>query len=445
MERRVQLAYTEATNIYTLGSNFAHSDLIDAVTRFEKTDLLGSVDPSTARRGRWVLIYGILQTLADISVDAPSVRYRGRDLSGVEVSYHLCLRLKGAGNSAKIPPWNGSSSIEIPDTLHELSHCWTVSTSWRRQHGDDSNPGLAYDEANEWNTLRKGSSAYTDDKAGHRSSNAFGNSQETGDKTGGFLSITGPQIRSFPQPPRAEMHSTFNIPLHIVTPGAHHNNRIKTTRSLHSSPGGYSTWTGSHKWTPPIFHSTGTEADILTRNRHGIDGRSGDKPNVARDHATSPYDKQEFPSRTLSPLDTSPIRMGDDMPFSTRTPSSSSEHELRRGRPFNPSLSPPFSHPIGHSVGATTASSSLESMIAAANRGKGDYYLEGRELGVSALSDDIGREFIDEDSFLPVPPPHRPESRTLGAVDTDSMHNRPTLHHREDSEVLGPDIGGSRP
>jgi hypothetical protein len=52
LERRVQLAYTEATNMLVLGSDFTQSDLIDAFSKFEKVDRVGEVDPSTARRGR---------------------------------------------------------------------------------------------------------------------------------------------------------------------------------------------------------------------------------------------------------------------------------------------------------------------------------------------------------------------------------------------------------
>ncbi|OTB02727.1 hypothetical protein M426DRAFT_61756, partial [Hypoxylon sp. CI-4A] len=94
-ERRAQLAYTEATNIYILGSDFTQSDLIESFVKFEKTDLIGTVDPFAARRGRWVLIYGILQTIASVSVDAPSVRYKDN------VLYHLSPRFKGT----KAPPW----------------------------------------------------------------------------------------------------------------------------------------------------------------------------------------------------------------------------------------------------------------------------------------------------------------------------------------------------
>ncbi|RYP24334.1 hypothetical protein DL765_000598 [Monosporascus sp. GIB2] len=135
LERRVQLAYTEATNIYILGSEdgFEHTPLIDAFARFEKTDhqqVSDAVDPFAARRGRWVLIYGVLQTLASVAVDAPCVRYRGP-----EVAYHLGPRpTKGASAAAtRIPPWKkaGSGSHTPQDAAHELSHCWTAPASWR--------------------------------------------------------------------------------------------------------------------------------------------------------------------------------------------------------------------------------------------------------------------------------------------------------------------------
>ncbi|KAK4242835.1 hypothetical protein C8A03DRAFT_10918 [Achaetomium macrosporum] len=120
-ERRIQLAYTEATNICILGSDFSHSDLVDAFSKFEKTDHLGRIDPFTARRARWVLIYGILQTLASVSVDAPGIRYKD------DVSYHLSPRLKGV----KIPPWKtGGPRLNTHEAAHELSHCWTVPATW---------------------------------------------------------------------------------------------------------------------------------------------------------------------------------------------------------------------------------------------------------------------------------------------------------------------------
>lgn len=127
MERRIQLAYTESTNIYVLGSDFTQSDLLDAFIRFEKSDRIGDVDPSLARRARWVLLYVILQTLASVSVDAPNVRFRDG------VSYHLSPQLKGA----RIPPWtsskktrHGGASQQYLEAAHELSHCWVVPATW---------------------------------------------------------------------------------------------------------------------------------------------------------------------------------------------------------------------------------------------------------------------------------------------------------------------------
>ncbi|KAI0435899.1 hypothetical protein F4803DRAFT_264951 [Xylaria telfairii] len=119
LERRIQLAYTEATNIYSLGSEFAQSDLIEGFVKFEKTDLVGVVDPFTARRGRWVLVYAILQTLASVSVDSPNARYKDG------VSYHLSPRLKGT----RTPPWKGVSSPAV-EASHELSHCWLAPHTW---------------------------------------------------------------------------------------------------------------------------------------------------------------------------------------------------------------------------------------------------------------------------------------------------------------------------
>ncbi|CAJ2499652.1 Uu.00g025050.m01.CDS01 [Anthostomella pinea] len=124
LERRVHLAYTEATNIYALGSDFAQSALVENFVKFEKADQIGALDPFCARRGRWVLIYGILQTLAIVSVDSPNVRYKDN------VSYHLSPRLKGT----KTPPWKGVS-MPAQEACHELSHCWTAPHSWHSGSG----------------------------------------------------------------------------------------------------------------------------------------------------------------------------------------------------------------------------------------------------------------------------------------------------------------------
>lgn len=124
-ERKAALAYTESTNIYILGSEFVSNKLVDAFIRFEKMDKISETDPFAGRRGRWVLIYGILQVLASISVDAPAMRYKDG------VTYHLSPRLRGT------PPWKGAD-LHVAEAQHEGSHCWIVPRTWV----EDSMPGL---------------------------------------------------------------------------------------------------------------------------------------------------------------------------------------------------------------------------------------------------------------------------------------------------------------
>lgn len=146
VERRIQLAYTEATNVYILGSDFAQTDLIDAFVKFEKTDRLGEIDPSLARRGRWILIYGVLQTLASVSADAPIVRYS----DGVD--YHLGPRLKGA----RLPPWAKKGkqppSIQPQEASHELSYCWLAPRTWNNSNTSASEEGGVDSQASDDNS-----------------------------------------------------------------------------------------------------------------------------------------------------------------------------------------------------------------------------------------------------------------------------------------------------
>jgi hypothetical protein len=116
-ERLASLAYSESTNIYLLGSDYVNNDLVDAFIKFEKGDRAGDGDHYAARRGRWVLIYYVLQTLATVSVDAPDIRYTN------DVSYHISPDMVG------IPPWVPPKK-NVDDLWHFRSHCWIVSSTW---------------------------------------------------------------------------------------------------------------------------------------------------------------------------------------------------------------------------------------------------------------------------------------------------------------------------
>ena len=116
--RRKILAYSEASNVYTLRDHYMHAELVSSFLKFEQTDMIEGLDPYEARRGRWLLIYGVLQVLATVAVDSPNLRYREGAL------YHLSPQMKG------IVPWAERSSPSEEEAEHKRSHCWTVPGTW---------------------------------------------------------------------------------------------------------------------------------------------------------------------------------------------------------------------------------------------------------------------------------------------------------------------------
>lgn len=118
--RKKARAYAEASNVYSLRDRCMNWDLLMSFIRFEQSDMLDNVDPFEARRGRWVLIYGILQVLATVSVDSPNLRYKE------DSWYHLNPQMKG------VVPWADPESAAEEQAEHERSHCWTVPKTWPR-------------------------------------------------------------------------------------------------------------------------------------------------------------------------------------------------------------------------------------------------------------------------------------------------------------------------
>ncbi|RGP71636.1 hypothetical protein FLONG3_7071 [Fusarium longipes] len=126
LENRIRLAYMESYNENEMDSGFVSNKLVQAFERFEKIDDIGDMSPATARRSRWILIYGILQSLASVSVDDEKVQYTDK------VDYHLSPRLEGV----KVPPWKRGPNENIGEGAHERSYCWIEETE-RRQEGDE--------------------------------------------------------------------------------------------------------------------------------------------------------------------------------------------------------------------------------------------------------------------------------------------------------------------
>ena len=117
--RRKALSYAEASNVYVLRDQYVHTDLVSNFIRFEQSDMVDQVDPHEARLGRWILIYGILQVLATISVDHPNLRYN----DGAQ--YHLSPQMKG------VLPWSSANTPPEEEADHTHSHCWVAPLIWR--------------------------------------------------------------------------------------------------------------------------------------------------------------------------------------------------------------------------------------------------------------------------------------------------------------------------
>lgn len=114
LEKHAVQAYEEAGNIEAR-IGLVPNPLVERFRQLEKTDRPGDLDPIEARKGRWTLIYGVLQILATISVDTPHLYFTEN------VSYFLNPRLKGT------PPWELVKDHVFEEASPLDSHCWTVA------------------------------------------------------------------------------------------------------------------------------------------------------------------------------------------------------------------------------------------------------------------------------------------------------------------------------
>ena len=118
LEKQIIHAYSTASNALLLGPDVATNGLVEAFQRFEKTDHLGETDPRDARKGRWILIFGILQVLSHVSADTPGLWFKDNS------PYFLMPRLKGT------PPWTTEVETPFQEATPAVSHCWKASKSF---------------------------------------------------------------------------------------------------------------------------------------------------------------------------------------------------------------------------------------------------------------------------------------------------------------------------
>ena len=88
-EARVAHGYVEDSNLHQMSKEHANNALAQAFARFEKAKNPSEVDPTEARRERWIVICCVLQTLPSLSVDVPNLSFKG------SISYFLNARLHG--------------------------------------------------------------------------------------------------------------------------------------------------------------------------------------------------------------------------------------------------------------------------------------------------------------------------------------------------------------
>lgn len=131
---KFQLAYSNASNSLALAENYHGNRLAEAFLKYEQTTDICKVDPRVARRGRWLFVYGILQTLASVSESVPSL-----DFPTDALNYFTCTSLKGC------PHW---TAAKFESAQMTTSHCWKVPGTWpvettKRPREHSFMPGLS--------------------------------------------------------------------------------------------------------------------------------------------------------------------------------------------------------------------------------------------------------------------------------------------------------------
>jgi hypothetical protein len=187
-ERRAALAYSNATNINILGSGFVSNELVEAFVTFEKSDRPGECDPYDARRGRWILLYGLLQVLATISVDTPSVRWTD------DVQYFINPRLRG------VPPWQTTGDPPVEEASHQRSYCWQVPLKWDRSNfssQDDIRGGTIRE--NRSDPRLELQQQREEDSNNNSSNNSFNNNNNKPDRLDPRLATSAAQLQAAQQ------------------------------------------------------------------------------------------------------------------------------------------------------------------------------------------------------------------------------------------------------
>lgn len=147
---QMALAFNTASNINRLGTSFegkrrvllstpfimtndsSDNKIIDEIGIYEKSFQMPGIQPSEARLGRWVLLYGILQVLSTVSVDTGGLKYQDK------IKYFVSPSLEGC------PPWRSLEAAPLMiDACQQRSYCWQAPQTWGENGSALSPPGYS--------------------------------------------------------------------------------------------------------------------------------------------------------------------------------------------------------------------------------------------------------------------------------------------------------------
>ena len=152
-DKRVIAAYAAVNNAHFYSNTQQHAatspnpmanPLVEAFRKHEKSEQPRYLDPRSARVGRWIMLYSVLQVLAEISVDTPHLFFN-------DVPYFLNPRLSNT------PPWRmenhnrqpaiGKMVVGIFDEASRLySYCWNAPKKWAGK-GQSNDENRKYEDS----------------------------------------------------------------------------------------------------------------------------------------------------------------------------------------------------------------------------------------------------------------------------------------------------------
>lgn len=253
-EQVSSLSYGDASNIMDMPSTLA-GDLLSSFVEYEASLDPSKFNPYHARRGHWLLIYGILQLLSRVSVDAPGVKFPD------EALYPLCCRMEQDGYIWE--PFKNSYIDLGEGNLQDQSFCWRLAKSWNLW-AKEIKPEGPY-SVRPFNSEFSQSTTTFDGRMGTYSSNESAvNMPEHADN-----------IRTQDSPPHTQFHYdsyrklTAAATQYYTENGSQNRNRSNKSSNGSSSNSHVRPYTSSYEGSQGEYRSQSRSINLKNRNERG--------------------------------------------------------------------------------------------------------------------------------------------------------------------------------